>query len=329
MTHRWHLFFGILILLGLGDVPSLAYPPRARLDLDRLHTQLKMAHEDFRKSLEEIAQFCEARKLQLEADEIRKLAEPLDSNTLHAENLPKNIQLEIPQNLPDEERQWRTRLREARNTYAGVLYKQAQGALRAGLVSLAYDLVREVARQNPDHPAARQLLGYVQYNGEWVTPYAKKMLLKNLVQTEKFGWLPKDHEQRYEEGERYYESRWISATKEAELRQDFNKAWTIQTDHYLIKTNHSLEAGVRLGRQLEDFYRIFFSDLRGLSDVQRTTRKTLPGKNRSLRWKSGFQGPLLPLAGRVQPSLTGQNSAGHQQNNGLVCLGRAHRPLFL
>jgi hypothetical protein len=49
----------------------------------------------------------------------------------------------------------------------------------------------------------------------------------------------------------------MSREKEAEIRRDFQKAWEIRTDHYLIKTNHSLERGVQLGKALEDFHEFF------------------------------------------------------------------------
>ena len=67
----------------------------------------------------------------------------------------------------------------------------------------------------------------------------------------KFGWLPKDHVARYERGERYYRRRWISAAEDAQRHADIKNGWRIETEHYSITTNHSLEAGVRLAERLE------------------------------------------------------------------------------
>ena len=38
------------------------------------------------------------------------------------------------------------------------------------------------------------------------------------------------------------------AGEEAEIRRDFRHAWEIRTEHFLVKTNHSLERGVEIAR---------------------------------------------------------------------------------
>src|SRR5262249_32955801 len=57
--------------------------------------------------------------------------------------------------------------------------------------------------------------------------------------------------------ERYYNGHWMSAAKEAEIRRDFSHAWKIQTDHYLVETNHSLERGVEIAKALEQYHDFF------------------------------------------------------------------------
>lgn len=44
------------------------------------------------------------------------------------------------------------------------------------------------------------------------------------------------------------------AQKEAELRRDFRNAWEIPGEHFVVRTNVSLEAGVELSQKLELFY---------------------------------------------------------------------------
>jgi hypothetical protein len=80
---------------------------------------------------------------------------------------------------------------------------------------------------------------------------------------EKFGWLPREHVDRYERGERFFNNRWMSDAKEAESRRNFKYAWEIRTEHYLVKTNHSLERGVQLAKKLEDYYGLFFQLMAG------------------------------------------------------------------
>lgn len=257
---------GILCLLicgaVVGPLQSQTVAKRQARDkqeqLEKFLSSIDEVRSKFSSDLEEIAKYCDRHKLALEAGEIRKLAKPLAANIIQGKNLPREVQVPIAKSLPDVERKWREDLRKVQTEYAQQLFEKAKRARDRGRISLAYDLVREVARQDPDHRFARRLLGYVRYQNEWVTFFAKQKLESKFVLTEKFGWLKADHVERYENGERFYKNEWMSAEKEAQLRRDFKDAWEIRTDHFEIHTNHSLEMGVELGNYLEDFYRIFF-----------------------------------------------------------------------
>lgn len=229
----------------------------------KFQAAIQEARAEFNRKLEKLAQTCDEQKLTLEAEEIRELAKPLNPNVVQGKNLPRQVQLEIPKTLPEAERKWRQELRTLQTEYARDLFNRAKIAKDTGRISLAYDLVREVARHDPDHKFARRLLGYVRYQDEWVTFHEKKMLEQHFVLTDKHGWLKADQVDRYNNGERFYNNKWISAAKETELRRNFKQAWVVKTDHYEIRTNHSLEMGVELGRHLEDFYRIFFQTFAG------------------------------------------------------------------
>ncbi len=242
-----------------------------------LKTSVKELQAKFAAEIEDIAKYCEAQELTLEAEEIRELAKPLKPDVLQGENLPRQVQLEIPKDLPPAERSWRQRLRTLQREHAEKLFAAAKKALDKGMISFAYDLVREAARHNPDHEFARKLLGYERFENEWVTIYAGKMLRSKYVLTDKYGWLKKDHVERYENGERFYDGRWMSTAREAEFRRDFQNAWEIQTDHYKIYTNHSLEMGVELGRHLEDFHRIFFQTFAGFLSSREQLKKLFTG----------------------------------------------------
>lgn len=254
-------------LVFCGSLPAQTASSRLVREKERIfakfQTSIQEARAGFHRKLEELARSCDQQQLTLEAEEIRQLARPLDPNVVQGKNLPRQVQLPIPRTLPEAERKWRQELRTLQTEYAQELFKKAKTAKDTGRISLAYDLVREVARHDPDHTFARRLLGYVRYQDEWVTFHQKKMLEQKYVLTDKFGWLKADQVERYENGERFYNSKWISAAKEAELRRNFKHAWIVKTDHYEIRTNHSLEMGVELGRHLEDFYRIFFQTFAG------------------------------------------------------------------
>ena len=283
----WRLAF--LILLGcvcclFASLPVLsARAPSTRQGREKFQATLKAGvkqlQADFAAEIEDIARYCDKEQLTLEAEEVRQLAKPLKPDILQGENLPRQVQLDIPKDLPEAEKTWRQRLRTLQKEHADKMFAKAKTALDNGMISFAYDLVREVARHNPDHTFARRLLGYVRYENEWVTIYAEKMLKKKHVLTEKFGWLRQDQLERYENGERFYNGKWMSAAREAESRRDFQQAWVIQTDHYKIYTNHSLEMGVELGRHLEDFYRIFFQTFAGFLSSPDQLKKLFTGNS--------------------------------------------------
>jgi hypothetical protein len=139
--------------------------------------------------------------------------------------------------------------------------------LRAGFPSLAFSIVGDVIRVDPDHKYARAIFGKQifsdparkdepGYAGEWVSPFEKQMRSgsKPQIWHPTYGWIPAASVVRYEQGQRPWKSGWISAEKEAELRRDFRNAWEIPSEHFLVKTNVSLEAGVELSTKLELFH---------------------------------------------------------------------------
>ena len=230
---------------------------KAARALNNLQTQHREAHRRFGEALERIAQTCEDRGLDEIPTQIRRIAKPVDPDVLRFEPLPRSIQPPIPADLPDEELQWRLQLREQRKEYAQKLDLLAQNAVKTGFPSYAYQLIREAASHDTDHARARRLLGFVRHKDEWVSAFEKLKLEKNEVWTDQFGWLPAAHVAKYQQGLRHFGGDWISAEKEAAVRQDFRKAWEIRTEHYLLRTNHSLERGVALASALEEFQRFF------------------------------------------------------------------------
>lgn len=261
----------------LSGATKARVAPRVRDKRDQFVKTLHQLQSEFVVELEKIATYCEDNQLTLESDEIRKLAKPLESNVVQGENLPRQVLLEIPRELPEVERNWRIRLRTAQSEHAGKLFAKATKAIDAGWISMAYDLVRECARHDSDHKAARRLLGFVRHGNEWVTVFTDKMLNQKYQWSDKYGWLKADQAARYAEGERFYRGTWMSAQKESELRRDFENAWTVRTDHFKIVTNHSLEMGVELGKRLEDFYRIFFQTFAGFVSTRGELQKLFSG----------------------------------------------------
>lgn len=218
------------------------------------HAELRQQFSD---DLERLAHYCDDNELAEAATKVRQLTKPVSLELLRADPLPQKVRADIPADLSPNERYWRTQLRFAQEKQAKALYLLSRRVLYAGSPSYALDLVREVLHHDPDHKTARRLLGYIRSGDEWVTPFAAKMRRRN-VWHEEFGWLPKTHVDQYERGQRYLNGRWISAAQEAEIRRDFKYAWEVRTEHYLVKTNHSLQRGVEVAKALEAYYENFF-----------------------------------------------------------------------
>jgi tetratricopeptide (TPR) repeat protein len=151
--------------------------------------------------------------------------------------------------------EWGKRFGELRAAQADALFQLARQSIRGQRPSLAYELVLEALRANPDHEEARRLLGYTRFRGGWHTPFEIKRLRAGYVWHDRFGWLQQSSVARYEAGERFYSGRWITAAEEARARSNIRNGWRIETEHYTVTTNVSQEAGVDLGQRLERLYR--------------------------------------------------------------------------
>ncbi len=134
-------------------------------------------------------------------------------------------------------------------------------------MALAFELATEAVRENPNQPEGRRALGFVKVRDGWQTPFAARQLNAGKVCHETFGWLPATHVERYERGERYYQGRWVKADEEARLRRDIKRGWRVESDHYVVTTNHSLEEGVRLARRLERFYAVWRQEFAGFVET--------------------------------------------------------------
>ncbi len=227
------------------------------------------------RDLEELGAECERRNIAGAAEVVRSRIDLPDNSELRLRRLPREVVAELPADLPADERFWRTQLRHLTTTYARQLYLLARQAIAAGNVGAAWQLVHETAEYDSDHAPARKVLGFVRQKNEWVSPFEATMLRQQQVWHAKFGWLPRDHVARYERGERRFSGNWMSAQKEEELRRDFSKGWDVRTDHFRVRTNHSLERGVEVARKLEDFHQLFFQVLAGFFTTREQARKLI------------------------------------------------------
>ena len=262
----------------LGDPGSAAAQPTSRLDLFRIqHAQLR---KDHLAALDKIRAFCAAQKLDEGVRAVEAAIGLATTKPATSLQLPVQVAADLSPDLPAPERQWQSQLRTQRRKHAQALFVLSRRVLKARYTSFAYDLVRETTVSDPDLRPARLLLGFVRSGNRWVTPFAAKQLGRRHVWHSKFGWLPASHVEKYESGQRYFKRHWVSLEREAELRREFRNAWEVRTDHFLVRTNHSLEKGVALAESLETFYRFFHSSFAGFFKTPEQIQKLFDGTNR-------------------------------------------------
>lgn len=208
--------------------------------------------------LEQLAQQSEQQGLAAEARRTRAWLGVRPPDQLLVAVFPRNAgAATLPEETPEAVVAWDRQFQQLRRQQASALERLAQQAVRQGRPFLAYDLLVAALRENPDQETARRLLGYTKIQDAWYTPWEASRLRAGQVWHERFGWLPKAHVRRYEQGQRYSNGQWISAEQDAQLHRDLRNGWDIETEHYAIRTNESLEAGVALGTKLERLYGVW------------------------------------------------------------------------
>ncbi len=244
-------FFLLLFSVGFfGITPSMAG--------DSLVDRANEIRTNYLEALESVAQTCEKEGLSEEARRTRSCVLPKADDKLYLPVLPLEV---APDQLPEEatllQKQWHAKWMELRKGYAAKLYDLAQKAAGEGRGTLAMHLALAALHANPDHEAIRNLLGFKEYQHQWRTRWEVERLRRGYVDHPRFGWIPEHFVNRYEEGKRYHQGEWISAEEDARRRETIRDGWKIDSEHYSILTNHSIEEGVRLSRRLEELYRVW------------------------------------------------------------------------
>jgi hypothetical protein len=208
--------------------------------------------------IEELAQWCQQNGMADEAGKTRRAVTPHDPDKLYLPVLPKEVgPAKLPVDAAAKVVEWHVRLGRLRHTYAVAMYEIARHAVSSGRAALAFELVLAAVEADPDYEPVRRLLGYQKFRDQWHTFYEAKKLRAGFVWSEKFGWLSKPFLRRYEDGQRFSDGGWITAAEDAKLHHDIRSGWNLETEHYTIRTDHSIEAAVALGVKLERLYRLW------------------------------------------------------------------------
>lgn len=231
--------------------PPVSSPPVRVLELRAKH------YDRYFSQLDDLIKTCDNKGQTDAVAELRLWQTPVDGEALLGRPLPTDVLPEISPDLPAAEREWRVVLKFARETLAKELYQLSRDLVNLNRPSFAWSVLREVLHFDSDHKQARTLLGFARSGDEWMSPFAAKKLKAKQVWHDRFGWLPIEHVKRYDNGERFYEQKWMTKEREESIRRDIRKAWVVETDHYKVKTNVSLERGVELAKSLEVFHQYF------------------------------------------------------------------------
>ena len=291
--------------------------------------------------LAELAVWCAGQNLKAEAAATRAWRVPRQADRLYLWVLPTEGMNDA---LASQDKRWRDRFAALRREQADALYELVKQAVDEHRSTLAAELLVEVVWENPDHDEARKLLGYVKDGDIWRTPFEVRQVAAEKIWHPKFGWLPQAHAARYEAGERYYRGRWMSASEESRLRSDLRRGWKVETEHYLVTTNHSLEEGVRLASQLERLYgfwqNVFQRYSAGPDDLARRlaggAAKRMPTKKHNVmqyRSRSEYNDALRKAQPKIEITLgiyfdttqTAHFFAGKEQETGTIYHEATHQ----
>jgi hypothetical protein len=308
---------------------------------DRRHRQLLEKRQEILESLQRdlnsVRSWCTEHELPDAAKEVAELTEDMFSPDADPA-LSKLVTPPVSKALPIEEQQWQLQLRHHREERAKELYTLARSTLRAGFPSLAFGMIGDVIRIDPDHKYARSVLGLQlyadsdrkddpEYAGEWVSQFEKEKRSKSEIYHPSFGWIPAVNVARYEEGQRPWKGNWISAEKDAELRRNFANGWVIESENFKVKTNVSLEVGVQLSHRLEIFnawlqqnFAAFFDTPQSLQD-----RIEAASQRSSSRKKKPLEVYYYATREEYQKQVEGKSSA--KSGNERSLLGR--RPAII
>lgn len=272
----------LLLFLGLCLTPALIPEASAAGNSKQIaviNREYEKTRSEFQAQLAALAATCDQEQLTDLARDIRQWAIPFEEQPGDVDKLPPRVVPDIPNTLPMSEFDLRIQVRKARVEYARKLFLLVKKSQSEKYASRAYGLTRELLFHDPDHKAARSLMGYKLAGDEWTTPFAARMKREGKVWDDRFGWILQKNLPRYENGERLIEEtgKWVTQEREAILRADFKSGWKIRTEHFLVKTNHSQEQGVALAAHVEKFHDYFMRDFAAFFQTPQQMAKLLTG----------------------------------------------------
>ncbi len=230
---------------------------------DRFTDDAEKLHDKYAADLEQVAKTCERLGMAEQARQTRSTLKAQDPYKLYVPILPDETGVDdLPENAPDLVEKWHSQYWKIRRTHAKEMYRLAQRAV-SHRPSLACTLAIRAIHAYPDHEGLRRLFGHQKYHDKetgitrWHTAFEVNQFKNRMVWHEKFGWVREAHVEKLEGGQRRHNGRWITAEADARIHRDIRQGWIVETEHYQIRTNHSIEGAVALGEKLEQLHHIW------------------------------------------------------------------------
>jgi hypothetical protein len=240
----------ILIAVLSAFVSAVCLADDAAIERQRLYAS-------YGAQLEQLAKACDAQSLARQAEFTRKWLPKRDPAMIYVFDLPESSA--APKSLVDSPaaEQWWDSFSELRRKQADSLLQLAKTAAEGNQSALAYEWLREAVRENPDLEPARKILGDEKLGDRWVSTETARRLNAGQVWSDRFGWQSADNLKRYDLGSRLNNGRWVTVEEDARLHSNIRNGWRVESDHYAVTTNHSLEEGAKLARRLEMLYDVW------------------------------------------------------------------------
>ncbi|QGJ71639.1 Hypothetical protein PBC10988_33460 [Planctomycetales bacterium 10988] len=249
----------LLMLLLLAGGGVFLFPTSVDAQEAGLKEQQTILQEKFEVEIEALAKWCaDDPSLTEERRALENwIAEP-PADVIRIPKLPQPGEVKNPpENATDAELEFHAKWWELREAYALELMELSQTALSQNALTLSIELAFEAARQDPGLEAARQALGEVSYQNEWISPFARSQYAARKTWDEKFGWVSSFEKRQLEAHKRPWRSGWMDESIVRKLRSDIEKGYKVQTAHFEVISNESLENAVQLAARLETYRKIW------------------------------------------------------------------------
>lgn len=279
--------FVTALLICLGPVLSAAPTPAEKLETWR--AEVARAEAPYRAK---IAQLRASAPQDLPADFLAILDAQQKRPEAQRQWLPKiPPRWPLMRQLTPDEAAWVEQTRKECRDQAALYRQLAVDGLALGQVEGTWRLLHQAVAADPEDAVARIALGYERGENGWERSETIAKRKTGYVNHPTYGWLFSEQIPRYEAGQRWYRGNWMSAEQDAKLHVNIKNGWRVETEHFTVTTNHSLEEGVKLARQLEDllevWQRVFVAyyltpdELRARMTIAENLAKPLPPMTQS------------------------------------------------